>query len=56
MMSDLSDRTTMVVGASRGLGRGMAIAFAEAGATVVAVARTAAALAELTDAAGTIQP
>jgi NAD(P)-dependent dehydrogenase (short-subunit alcohol dehydrogenase family) len=47
MMSDLSGRTTVVVGASRGLGRGIAGAFAEAGAAVVAVARTGAALAEL---------
>jgi NAD(P)-dependent dehydrogenase (short-subunit alcohol dehydrogenase family) len=38
---------TMVVGASRGLGRGIARAFAEAGDEVVAVARTAPALAEL---------
>ena len=36
-MSDLSGRTTVVVGASRGLGRGIARAFAEAGAPVVAV-------------------
>jgi NAD(P)-dependent dehydrogenase (short-subunit alcohol dehydrogenase family) len=47
MMSDLSGRTTVVVGASRGLGRGIARAFAEAGAPVVAVARTGPALAEL---------
>ena len=40
--SELSDKTTMVVGASRGLGRGIATAFAEAGAPVIAVARTAA--------------
>jgi NAD(P)-dependent dehydrogenase (short-subunit alcohol dehydrogenase family) len=40
--SELSDKTTMVVGASRGLGRGIATAFAEAGASVIAVARTAA--------------
>jgi NAD(P)-dependent dehydrogenase (short-subunit alcohol dehydrogenase family) len=45
--SDLSDRTTIVVGASRGLGRGIAAAFAEAGAPVVAVARTSEPLAEL---------
>ena len=32
----------MVVGASRGLGRGIAVAFAEAGAPVVAVSRSAA--------------
>ena len=46
-MSDLSGRTTLVVGASRGLGRGIAGAFAQAGAAVVAVARTGPALAEL---------
>jgi NAD(P)-dependent dehydrogenase (short-subunit alcohol dehydrogenase family) len=46
-MSDLSGRTTVVVGASRGLGRGIASAFAEAGAPVVAVARSGPALAEL---------
>jgi NAD(P)-dependent dehydrogenase (short-subunit alcohol dehydrogenase family) len=55
-MSDLSGSTTIVVGASRGLGRGIATAFAEAGAPVVAVARTAAALTELADGAGTIRP
>ena len=47
MTSDLSGRTTVVVGASRGLGRGIATAFAEAGAPVVAVARTGSALTEL---------
>jgi NAD(P)-dependent dehydrogenase (short-subunit alcohol dehydrogenase family) len=46
-MSNLSSGTTVVVGASRGLGRGVARAFAEAGGPVVAVARSAAALAEL---------
>jgi NAD(P)-dependent dehydrogenase (short-subunit alcohol dehydrogenase family) len=46
-MSDLSDKTTVVVGASRGLGRGIARAFVEAGAPVVAVARSGPALAEL---------
>jgi len=46
-MSDLSNRDTLVVGASRGLGRGIARAFAEAGAPVVAVARNGAALAAL---------
>lgn len=55
-MSDLSGRTTIVVGASRGLGRGIATAFAGAGAPVVAVARTAAAFAEPANGAGTIQP
>jgi NAD(P)-dependent dehydrogenase (short-subunit alcohol dehydrogenase family) len=55
-MSDLSGKTTIVVGASRGLGRGIAAAFAEAGAPVVAVARTATAFAEPANGAGTIQP
>jgi NAD(P)-dependent dehydrogenase (short-subunit alcohol dehydrogenase family) len=54
-MSDLSDRTTIVVGASRGLGRGIAMAFAEAGAPVVAVSRTAAAFPELANGSGTLQ-
>ena len=53
--TDLSDTTTMVVGASRGLGRGIAAAFADAGAPVIAVARSAAPLAELADAGG-IEP
>ena len=47
-MSDMSNKTTIVVGASRGLGGGIATALAEVGAPVVAVARTEAALAELT--------
>jgi NAD(P)-dependent dehydrogenase (short-subunit alcohol dehydrogenase family) len=46
-MSDLSTSTAVIVGASRGLGRGTARAFADAGAPVVAVARTGEALAEL---------
>jgi NAD(P)-dependent dehydrogenase (short-subunit alcohol dehydrogenase family) len=54
-MSDLSGRTTIVVGASRGLGRGIATAFAEAGASVVAVARNTASLAELAAGSGTVQ-
>jgi NAD(P)-dependent dehydrogenase (short-subunit alcohol dehydrogenase family) len=53
--TDLSRTTTIVVGASRGLGRGIATAFAEAGAPVVAVARDPAALADLAHGAGTIQ-
>src|SRR6266705_743641 len=56
IMRDLSGRTTVVVGASRGLGRGIAAAFAEAGAPVVAVSRTAAAFPEPAKGAGTIQP
>jgi 3-oxoacyl-[acyl-carrier protein] reductase len=39
-MNDLSGKATIVVGASRGLGRGIATAFAAAGARVVAVSRT----------------
>jgi NAD(P)-dependent dehydrogenase (short-subunit alcohol dehydrogenase family) len=46
-MSNVTDNTTIVVGASRGLGRGIATAFAQAGAPVIAVARNEAALAEL---------
>src|SRR5262245_22669815 len=53
--NDLSGRTTVVVGASRGLGRGIARAFAEAGAPVVAVARTGSALAELGGASANIR-
>ncbi len=55
-MSDLPSRTTIVVGASRGLGRGIATAFAEAGAPVVAVSRTVTAFPEPANGAGTIQP
>jgi NAD(P)-dependent dehydrogenase (short-subunit alcohol dehydrogenase family) len=54
-MKDLSGRTTIVVGASRGLGRGIATAFAEAGAPVVAVSRTAAEFPDPANGAGTIQ-
>jgi NAD(P)-dependent dehydrogenase (short-subunit alcohol dehydrogenase family) len=54
-MSELSGKTTIVVGASRGLGHGIATAFADAGAPVVAVSRTAAAFPEPTNGAGTIQ-
>lgn len=38
---DLEDTTAMVVGASRGLGLAIATSFADAGATTVAVSRTA---------------
>jgi NAD(P)-dependent dehydrogenase (short-subunit alcohol dehydrogenase family) len=55
IQTDLSGRTTIVVGASRGLGRGIATALAEGGASVVAVSRTAAAFPDPTG-AGTIQP
>jgi len=50
-MADLTDKTALVVGASRGLGRGIALALEAAGAPVVAVARDPAPLAGL--AAGT---
>jgi NAD(P)-dependent dehydrogenase (short-subunit alcohol dehydrogenase family) len=53
---DLSGHTTIVVGASRGLGRGIATAVSEAGAPVIAVARTATALSELAGGAGNIEP
>ena len=39
-MSDLSGKTTIVVGASRGLGRAIATAFADEGANVIAVSRS----------------
>ena len=45
----LIDRTAIVVGASRGLGRGVATALAAAGADVVAVARVAEPLAALAE-------
>ena len=55
-MSDLSGETTVVVGASRGLGRGIATAFAATGGPVVAVSRTAAEFPEPANGAGSIQP
>jgi predicted dithiol-disulfide oxidoreductase (DUF899 family) len=54
--SDLSEMTTIVVGASRGLGRGITTAFAAAGAPVIAVARTAVPLADQAAGGGSIQP
>ncbi len=55
IMSYLSGRTTVVVGASRGLGRGIATSFAAAGGPVVAVSRTAAGFSEPPNGAATIQ-
>lgn len=55
-MSDLSGKTTIVIGASRGLGRGVAMAFAEAGAPVVAVSRTAAEFSVPANGPGAITP
>jgi NAD(P)-dependent dehydrogenase (short-subunit alcohol dehydrogenase family) len=40
-MNHLSGQTALIVGASRGLGRGIATAAAEAGASVIAVSRSA---------------
>ncbi|MBV9599860.1 MAG: SDR family oxidoreductase [Chloroflexi bacterium] len=54
-MTNLSEKTTMVVGASRGLGHGIATAFADAGARLVAVSRTAAAFPARNDTSGSIQ-
>ncbi|MBV8179162.1 MAG: SDR family oxidoreductase [Mycobacterium sp.] len=54
-MKGIPDKTAVVVGASRGLGRGIASAFADAGAQVVAVARTGPALAELSAASPNIR-
>lgn len=49
-MTGLTGKTALVVGASRGLGRGIALAFNKADARVVAIARNEVALVELTDA------
>ena len=46
---DLSGKTVLVTGASRGIGREAALAFARAGAHVLALARTAGGLEELDD-------
>jgi NAD(P)-dependent dehydrogenase (short-subunit alcohol dehydrogenase family) len=54
-MTDLSNRTTIVVGASRGLGHGIATGLAEAGAPVVALSRTAAEFPEPAGGSGTVQ-
>lgn len=49
MTQDLSGRLALVTGASRGLGAAMALALAEAGAHVLALARTTGALEALDD-------
>lgn len=50
--ADTSETTAIVVGASRGLGRGIATAFTRAGATTIAVSRSAPHSAEHTPADG----
>jgi NAD(P)-dependent dehydrogenase (short-subunit alcohol dehydrogenase family) len=55
-MNDLSGKTTLIVGASRGLGRGIATAAADAGASVIAVARSATTFPEPAAGAGSIHP
>ncbi len=53
---DGSTRIVLVTGASRGVGRAAAIAFARSGAHVVALARTQGALEELDDEIGALRP
>ncbi len=49
MMPNLSGKTALVTGASRGIGRALALALARAGAHVLALARTVGGLEELDD-------
>ncbi len=54
-MDVLSDRTAVVVGASRGFGKGVAEAFSDAGASVVAIARDTTPLAQLARERGSVR-
>jgi len=54
-LTDLSGKTTLVVGASRGLGRGIVASFAGGGARVVAISRSPAGFAEPANGTRTIQ-
>ena len=49
MSKPLANRTAVITGASRGIGRAAALAYAAAGAHIIAVARTQGALEELDD-------
>src|SRR5262249_46251440 len=54
-MNNLSGKTALIVGASRGLGRGIATATAEAGASVIAVSRSTTTFPNPADGAGSIE-
>ena len=55
MMNHFSRKAAIVIGAGRGIGRGIATSFADAGARVIAVSRTAATYPQPTKGAGSIE-